>query len=107
MLTLDMASELDKDWRPVVINQIELMLMPWRARLKTMHVRFHASRELPIGSCRFQCEVSVHEGTGQICHAKTEHRDGSIAIRDAVVRVRRGVSRHHLATLSLPYRRNV
>lgn len=106
MISINVQTDLDDEWRPVIINQINMSLMPLRNRMKNIRIDFRQSVALPEGATRFCCEIVVREQSGVVCEAETRHRDGLIAIRDALARVRRGVSLHEVTRTATQYKRS-
>lgn len=95
-LRCDIAPDLANRWRPVIERQLDLTLAPLRDRLRSARVRFaqEGPRAGRVGAGEsYCCEFTVRDRVGATHRSVARHRDGTVAIADALTRARRSITR--------------
>ncbi|MFK8020747.1 MAG: hypothetical protein AB8B86_13315 [Pseudomonadales bacterium] len=95
MLTIDMANELDSQWRDTIELEVALNLPPFEEQ-RHYEVRFLQLDLQANAQVGFLCEILTKEDGREVANVKVSARDGGFAIRQCLQRTRRDMKRRSI-----------
>jgi hypothetical protein len=98
-LNLSIASDLEKNWRPLIEHQFNLTLAPLAASLLNPKITFTEFEER--GTRQYRCELTAKLMNGMPLGLSSQHPDGRTAVGSVFLRARRDVTRRR-RSLSWP-----
>lgn len=93
MLRLNVESQLQTEWEPILKRQLHLLLSPVLTNINFGTVNLYMQYDHSTNLNYFCCEFQGYGANNAVFYAFTQNTDGKIAIRDALSRIRRTIIR--------------